>query len=564
MYERIPNTNKEKFSFAVEGRDPNVTKIVDRHDALPKDEATYTVTVRNPTTGDRLVDGYIEDILPKEFEYLSTLRVDTLGGSIRNGALLAAKTEKLPTGETKIIWDGFTVPAGGSVSIQFKIKVNEHVACRPTPFHNSAFFYYTIGNSGQKSMRFYRGELPGLVQEDLTVICTQIHAKEDSKIVTIDAATNALDVTSVAVFGNDTLDNAPLDISKITATEVSAEEFLTTNTDGKKILKENIFKKFENILDDPNDEISLDLFGKNFDAQTGNFSWSEYAFAGKYLLAYKICEIKNNLNCSVAPVLVTIAREPQATTIEAVDDLVEQTRRETDALARVTISVFENDTYALPQNPGTHLKPDKNSVKIALTAPTNPDLYGLEEVDIENNGDRIIQKITGKSPLAGSYLTENGNFIIPGGMILEGVYTLPYEICTKIKNSQIKNTCATANIIFEMKVTPVAKPGWIRANDDVISTTHLHQKPTPESLVNILTNDRYATPDNLSDQKIATPEATTFALRLVPNFKPELQYSIDVTKKTIQAQENGVTVNRNVIATIVGVHPLAGAYLTDK
>ena len=50
MYERIPNTNKEKFSFAVEGRDPNVTKIVDRHDALPKDEATYTVTVRNPTT----------------------------------------------------------------------------------------------------------------------------------------------------------------------------------------------------------------------------------------------------------------------------------------------------------------------------------------------------------------------------------------------------------------------------------------------------------------------------------------------------------------------------------
>ena len=112
---------------------------------------------------------------------------------------------------------------------------------------------------------------------------------------------------------------------------------------------------------------------------------------------------------------------------------------------------------------------------------------------------------------------------------------------------------------------PAKIKSWtVSPTDDWIRTTHSSGYETPEYKQNVVGFDGFWDPDNNSDYHFATPENSTFQLKVVPNSDSALEYGVDTTPKSIQADEKDKTVTRNIIGTITGNHPLKGSYLTDK
>ena len=112
---------------------------------------------------------------------------------------------------------------------------------------------------------------------------------------------------------------------------------------------------------------------------------------------------------------------------------------------------------------------------------------------------------------------------------------------------------------------PAKTKSWtVSPTDDWIYITHSSGYETPEYKQNVVGFDGFWDPDNDSDYHFATPENSTFQLKVVPNSDPALEYDVDTTPKSIQVEEEGETVTRNIIGTITGNHPLKGSYLTDK
>lgn len=112
---------------------------------------------------------------------------------------------------------------------------------------------------------------------------------------------------------------------------------------------------------------------------------------------------------------------------------------------------------------------------------------------------------------------------------------------------------------------PAKTKSWtVSPTDDWIRTTHSSGYETPEYKQNVVGFDGFWDPDNNSDYHFATPENSTFQLKVVPNSDSALEYNVDTTPKSIQADEKDKTVTRNIIGTITGNHPLKGSYLTDK
>ena len=112
---------------------------------------------------------------------------------------------------------------------------------------------------------------------------------------------------------------------------------------------------------------------------------------------------------------------------------------------------------------------------------------------------------------------------------------------------------------------PAKIKSWtVSPTDDWIRTTHSSGYETPEYKQNVVGFDGFWDPDNNSDYHFATPENSTFQLKVVPNSDSALEYNVDTTPKSIQADEKDKTVTRNIIGTITGNHPLKGSYLTDK
>ena len=112
---------------------------------------------------------------------------------------------------------------------------------------------------------------------------------------------------------------------------------------------------------------------------------------------------------------------------------------------------------------------------------------------------------------------------------------------------------------------PAKIKSWtVSPTDDWIYTTHSSGYETPEYKQNIVGFDGFWDSDNNSDYHFATPENSTFQLKVVPNSDPALEYDVDTIPKSIQADENDHIVTRNIIGTITGNHPLRGSYLTDK
>lgn len=118
---------------------------------------------------------------------------------------------------------------------------------------------------------------------------------------------------------------------------------------------------------------------------------------------------------------------------------------------------------------------------------------------------------------------------------------------------------------FTETTEPAKIKSWtVSPTDDWIYTTHSSGYETPEYKQNIVGFDGFWDPDNNSDYHFATPENSTFQLKVVPNSDSALEYDVDTTPKSIQADENDHIVTRNIIGTITGNHPLKGSYLTDK
>lgn len=112
---------------------------------------------------------------------------------------------------------------------------------------------------------------------------------------------------------------------------------------------------------------------------------------------------------------------------------------------------------------------------------------------------------------------------------------------------------------------PAKTKSWtVSPTDDWIYTTHSPGYETPEYKQNVVEFDSFWDPDNNSDYHFATPENSTFQLKVVPNSDLALEYDVDTTPKTIQADEKDHIVTRNIIGTITGNHPLKGSYLTDE
>lgn len=123
----------------------------------------------------------------------------------------------------------------------------------------------------------------------------------------------------------------------------------------------------------------------------------------------------------------------------------------------------------------------------------------------------------------------------------------------------------STGVVFVGPTEPAKIKSWtVSPTDDWIRTTHSSGYETPEYKQNIVGFDGFWDPDNNSDYHFATPENSTFQLKVVPNSDSALEYDVDTTPKSIQADEKDKTVTRNIIGTITGNHPLKGSYLTDK
>ncbi len=126
------------------------------------------------------------------------------------------------------------------------------------------------------------------------------------------------------------------------------------------------------------------------------------------------------------------------------------------------------------------------------------------------------------------------------------------------------DTAASTGAVPTGPTEPAKMQSWtVTPTDDWIRTTHSSGYETPEYKQNVIDFDSFWDSYNLEDH-FAKPENSTFQLKVVPNSDPALEYDVDTTPKSIQTEENGKTVTRNIIGTITGNHPLKGSYLTDK
>ena len=127
------------------------------------------------------------------------------------------------------------------------------------------------------------------------------------------------------------------------------------------------------------------------------------------------------------------------------------------------------------------------------------------------------------------------------------------------------DTAASTGAVSARNTEPAKTKSWtVSPTDDWIYITHTSGHKTPEYKQNVVEFDSFWDPDDNSDYHLATPENSTFQLKVVPNSDPALEYDLDTTPKSIQVDEKGKTVTRNIIGTITGNHPLKGSYLTDK
>lgn len=195
--ERIQPTNTSEQNFGIKGNDAAITKVASIHTATVGDEFTYTITARNPESGEYIKNVSITDKLPESFYYLGTRDIIFNGGANFgeknteasiieniNGAEtkvdenLAAEKRPIKNRDGKLEWGKFTLPIGSSVSITFAVKVKNAYTCSET-VHNSATMHYSLQNDIAHT-REYRGDLVGLDTDDVDLTgCTEILANTD-------------------------------------------------------------------------------------------------------------------------------------------------------------------------------------------------------------------------------------------------------------------------------------------------------------------------------------------------------------------------------------------------
>lgn len=80
-HERLPDTNSSEQSFTIVGSDPSIVKSANVRTVTTNEEFDYTITMRNPTSGETLKNVKITDKIPASFYYVGTKDVNLTGNA---------------------------------------------------------------------------------------------------------------------------------------------------------------------------------------------------------------------------------------------------------------------------------------------------------------------------------------------------------------------------------------------------------------------------------------------------------------------------------------------------
>lgn len=403
-FERLPDTNISEQSFSIVGSDPSITKSASVRTATVGDEFDYTITMRNPDSGESLKNVKITDLIPDSFYYVGTndviltgnaraenanpnrnsLTESISGQNIDVDADIDAWKRPIRNDEKKLEWGTFAVPSGGSVTISLKVRVKEVYSCSEI-IHNSAWAHYTLQNN-ISAVRSYDGSLVGFDLEDIELIgCKEILAKTDivNLSQTVRNGKNTLVPDAFNILENDGVYSPGLNGIRADDVTIKVANIRTLNkqllyagssdgisskgadkmTGGFKIGNRLAGKGGVTPLDR---DIGITIFDYNelpnlqIDEQ-GNITWKNNLDTGAYLGAYEICDKINTLNCSMAPIIVVVPNK-ENNAPKAVADVAK-----TVANTSIDIDVLKNDT-----------DPDD-------------DVLVIDSVDNPQNGEFIIE-----------------------------------------------------------------------------------------------------------------------------------------------------------------------------
>lgn len=379
-HERLPDTNRSEQSFSIKGTDPSITKSSSVRTAMMGDEFTYTITARNPDSGESLKKVRITDLIPSSFYYAGTRDIVMTGGASAesqeekpslveeiSGQNISVDESidgwKRPIRNTDkhIEWGTFNMPVNSSVTISFKVRVKESYSCSEI-IHNSAYLHYSLQNN-IASTRVYDGTLVGFETDDVELIgCKELTAHTD--IVELSGTVRNGKATLVPdtynILENDTVYSPALtqlnpresSIKVVNIRQLNKQLLYagaSTGISSKGIKQMTGGFKYGNRLEgiggvtpiDKNTGITIfdynELPDLNIDEE-GNITWKKNLSTGVYLGAYEVCDKVNTLNCSMAPIVVKVpnaANNPPTAVADSAKTLINTT---------IDIDVLKNDT----------------------------------------------------------------------------------------------------------------------------------------------------------------------------------------------------------------------------
>lgn len=102
----------------------------------------YTIFIRVPKKSPDISEVKIEDILPLGFEYVNTKSIELLNGSTGEAGYENPRIETQDNGQKRVIWENFSIPSNGVVTLKFTARPTTQAICQKAPFHNSAKLHY--------------------------------------------------------------------------------------------------------------------------------------------------------------------------------------------------------------------------------------------------------------------------------------------------------------------------------------------------------------------------------------------------------------------------------------
>lgn len=402
-FERLPDTNISEQSFSINGTDPSITKSASVRTATVGDEFDYTISMRNPDSGESLKNVKITDLIPDSFYYVGTndiiltgnasaenaspnrdsITENISGQNIAVDADIDAWKRPIKNDEKKLEWGTFAVPVGGSVTVSLRVRVKESYSCSEI-IHNSAWTHYSLQNN-IAATRAYEGSLVGFDLEDIELIgCKEITANTDivelNQVVRNGKATFVPDTYNI--IENDTLYSPGL-------TSLSARDYSIKVANIRQLNKQLLYAgastgisskginqmtggfKYGNRLQgiggvtpiDKNVGITVFDYNELPDLaidENGNITWRKNLSAGVYLGAYEICDKVNTLNCSIAPIVVKVpaganhapiavndSANTRANQSKVIDVLLNDTDPDDDFLVITGVSDEENGQFVI-------------------------------------------------------------------------------------------------------------------------------------------------------------------------------------------------------------------------